>query len=261
MKRWSWVAALGALLVSGGWLMSQEGGDRPREERPPPREGRREDGPPREGRREDGPPREGRPEGRPPREGRPGDRPPMPGGPGRGAGEGRERPDGPGDRPPPPPPPGGPRERVEAGPPGRPPLPSHPGFGAEHFQPGAGAPSFVGPQHPGFGDPGFSAGFEHDEDMAELLRADRELEQKTIQLAHRYRTARPDDKEKVRKELTEVVNKHFEVRQQRRELQVRRMQESLENLRTAIKKRADAREEIVKKRINNLTGEEAGLEF
>ena len=102
---------------------------------------------------------------------------------------------------------------------------------------------------------------EPDEEMAELIRSDVELEQKTIQLAHRYRMARQEEKEELKTELSEVVNKHFEVRQEKRELQLKRMEESLENLRQAIKKRTDARDEIVNKRLGDLMGERGDLEF
>lgn len=115
------------------------------------------------------------------------------------------------------------------------------------------------PGYPGMsGMPGMH---EPDEEMAELMRSDHELEQRSMQLAHRYRMSRDEARDDLKKELEEVVNKHFDVRQQRRELQIKRMEESLEKLRGTIKKRADAREEIVDKRLRELMGERSELEF
>ena len=102
---------------------------------------------------------------------------------------------------------------------------------------------------------------ESDEEMSELQRSDFELEQRTMQRAHRYRLAKQEQKEELKTELAEVINKHFDVRQEKRELQLKRMEESLEKLREAIKKRADARDEIVEKRLGELVGERGELEF
>ena len=110
------------------------------------------------------------------------------------------------------------------------------------------------------GMPGMS-GTHEDEEMAALTRSDFELEQRTMQLAHRYRLAAEEQREELKKELTEVINKHFDVRQEKRELQLKRMEEALSKLREAIQKRSDARDEIVEKRLGDLVGERSDLEF
>jgi septum formation topological specificity factor MinE len=97
--------------------------------------------------------------------------------------------------------------------------------------------------------------------MTELTQSDMELEHRTMQLAHRIRGAKSEQAEELKTELSEVISKHFDVRQQKRELQIKRMEESLEKLRETVKKRADAREEIVKKRLGELVGEQGELGF
>jgi septum formation topological specificity factor MinE len=117
-----------------------------------------------------------------------------------------------------------------------------------------------GMAHP-FGMPGMGHPHEGDEEMAELMQSDMELEHQTMHLAHRLRGAKTDQAETLKTELSEVISKHFDVRQQKRELQIKRMEESLEKLRETVKKRAEAREEIVKKRLGELVGEQGELDF
>ncbi len=109
--------------------------------------------------------------------------------------------------------------------------------------------------------PGMPGRPEPDEEMNELMRADAELEHKTLLLASRYQAARSEQKSELKQELAETINKHFDVRQKKRELQVKRMEESLDKLREAIRKRAEAREEIESKRLGQLTGDRSDLEF
>ena len=126
-----------------------------------------------------------------------------------------------------------------------------------------GYPGSISISEMGYGFPGFPgmAGPEPDEEMSKLIKSDMDLERRTIELAQRYRTSPKEQKEELRKELSEVIDKHFDVRQEKRELQLKRMEASLVELRDAIQKRADAREEIVKKRLGDLVGEKSELEF
>jgi hypothetical protein len=58
-----------------------------------------------------------------------------------------------------------------------------------------------------------------------------------------------------------VVTKHFDVRQQRRELELKRMDEQLQRLRDAIKKRQDSRQRIIDRRVSELVGSDGSLDF
>lgn len=177
--------------------------------------------------------------GRPPMPRR-GERPPEPG----------QRPMGfPGDQPPP-------RDDQDL-----------PGFGGPDARPG-GMPGFERRPRDGrfpMGPPGMPGNWqqmqEDDPEMYKLLTTDRELERQTVEMAEQYRRAPAADREKLKAGLSELVGKHFEVRQERRELQLKRMEEEIQRLRDAIKARNDSREKIVTERITELTGEANPLDF
>lgn len=97
--------------------------------------------------------------------------------------------------------------------------------------------------------------------MYALLKQDQELERMSHDLGQRIRRASPSEREKLTDELQTALNKHFDVRQERRELQIRRMEEELKRLRDSIGKRSEARDAIVKKRLNELTGAMGDLDF
>jgi hypothetical protein len=113
------------------------------------------------------------------------------------------------------------------------------------------------------GPPGFDFGRleQDDPEMFKLVQQDQDLEGKTLDLAAKVRSAKADEREKLRADLAVTVDEHFNVRQARRELQLKRMEEELKRLRAAIESRNKGREEIVAKRLTELVGEEKDLEF
>lgn len=115
---------------------------------------------------------------------------------------------------------------------------------------------------PGMPGPGFGEGGPPDDpEMRDIMRQDMEMDRKTHELAIRVREARGEERTKLKTEITEHVNKHFEVRQKRRELQLKRMEEELQRLRDAISSRNKSRDTIVTNHIKELIGEERDLEF
>ncbi len=68
-------------------------------------------------------------------------------------------------------------------------------------------------------------------------------------------------REKLKPQITELVNKHFDVRQQRRSLELKRLEDELQRLRETIDRRSKARKEIVEKRVSELIGREDDLRF
>jgi len=101
----------------------------------------------------------------------------------------------------------------------------------------------------------------NDPEMYKLLKDDYDLERQTRELAIQYRRAPGAQRTDIKQRLSELVNKHFEVRQERRLLELKRLEEELKRLRDAIDLRNEAREELVKERILQLLGEEGDLEF
>ena len=103
-----------------------------------------------------------------------------------------------------------------------------------------------------------------DPEMFKLQQKDMELEEQAHQLVMQYQSPETSkgDREKIKQEVTDVVNKQFEVRQQRRALELKRLEEELKRLREIVERRAKAKKELVEKRISELIGpEEPGVEF
>lgn len=97
--------------------------------------------------------------------------------------------------------------------------------------------------------------------MYKLVVEDNRLDREAAALARRILAAKSPEREKLEGELAVVVNKHFDIRQQRRELSLARMEEELKRLREAIEERSKAREDIVHRRIAELIGSDSRLEF
>jgi hypothetical protein len=100
-----------------------------------------------------------------------------------------------------------------------------------------------------------------DPQMYQLMVEDNRLDREALALARQVREAKSEEREKLRAELAVVVNKHFDVRQQRRELSLKRMEEELKRLKDAMESRAKGRDEIVQKRLTELVGADKDLEF
>ena len=115
---------------------------------------------------------------------------------------------------------------------------------------------------PGMGGRG---GFNHleqdDPDMFAIMQKDHDLERQTFELAQRFRGAPKAEKEKLKGELSEVVKKHFDIRQDRRTLQMKRVEDDLKRLKDQIEARTKARDEIISRRVTELTGDENDLGF
>jgi hypothetical protein len=97
--------------------------------------------------------------------------------------------------------------------------------------------------------------------LYKLLREDQELERQTADVAMRWRRAPKGERESLQQELTELVEKHFQARQDRRRMQLKRLEEELQSLREAIEKRDAARKEVIDRRIAELLGTPDDLGF
>lgn len=102
---------------------------------------------------------------------------------------------------------------------------------------------------------------EHDPEMYELEKADRDLEKQTFDLAQAIRQAPADKREALKADLGKLVQAHFDVRQQRRKLQLKRLEEELQRLRESIEGREQESDQIIDRRIGELIGEEDDLSF
>ena len=142
------------------------------------------------------------------------------------------------------------------------------GFGGPGgMRPGPGGPmgpgGMPGMRPPGMGaqGPDWESMRENDPEMYKLEMADREMERQTAELSAQHRNAPKDRRETIHKELEDVISKHFEVRQQRRMLQLSRLEKELQRMRDEIERRNERRGEIVGKRITELVGDKGDLDF
>jgi hypothetical protein len=100
-----------------------------------------------------------------------------------------------------------------------------------------------------------------DPEMFALAKSDMEMEQQKRQLVEQYhRAANDTDRDQIRGKLTAVVENHFAVRQERRELEVKRLEVQLQRLRDSLKKRGEERQKIIERHLSQLLGnDDAGF--
>jgi hypothetical protein len=124
----------------------------------------------------------------------------------------------------------------------------------------AGGPGMVPPGFGGFG--GYGGPPQPDDpEMRDLVQQDVELDRQAGRLASQIHSASGEERMKLKPQLAQLVSKHFDVRQERRKLQLKRMEEELKRLRDEIGKRNDSRESIVGNRVSELIGEPRDLDF
>ncbi len=100
-----------------------------------------------------------------------------------------------------------------------------------------------------------------DPEMYKLLKEDYDLERRTRELAIQYRRATGQQRPAIREQLEKLADKHFQARQERRLLELKRLEEELKRLREAIRRRDEARETLVGERVSELLGDEDDLDF
>ena len=98
--------------------------------------------------------------------------------------------------------------------------------------------------------------------MDKLNGMEAELDAAARTLAGHFRHATDEQqRDKFRADLSEVVMRQFEVRQERRQLELDRLAKQLDELRGAIDKRTAARDSLIRERIGQMIGEEQDVGF
>ena len=101
----------------------------------------------------------------------------------------------------------------------------------------------------------------NDPEMYELSKKDEDLNREAMQLGDQIRRAPRDSREALKKQLQETVQKHFDARQARRELQLKRLAEEIEKMKSTITKRQEMKEQIIGRRVAELAGEQTDFDF
>jgi hypothetical protein len=151
----------------------------------------------------------------------------------------------------------GPRHPNDAGGPFGPPMGGGPMNGGPMNAPagpGGMAPNMYMTPPPGMpGSGGFMS--KNDTEMYKLLTEDWDLERQSREKAIQYRNASQTERDKIRSQVNALVNKQFDVRQQRRTLELKRLDEELKRLRELADRREKTRKELIEKRVKELLGD------
>jgi 2-oxoglutarate dehydrogenase complex dehydrogenase (E1) component-like enzyme len=93
-----------------------------------------------------------------------------------------------------------------------------------------------------------------DPEMYKAVKTDMDLDRLTRELAMQYPRAPSDQRDRIKKEVEKAVAQQFEVRQQRRVLELKRLENELLRLHEAMDRRGKAREQLIQKRVSELLG-------
>jgi hypothetical protein len=87
-----------------------------------------------------------------------------------------------------------------------------------------------------------------------------ELARSADELVHQLAAAKTDsEKDKVKTKLSEVLEKQFDLRQQRHAMEIAALEGQLKRLQDMVQKRQEGRRDIVSKRLDQLVREAQGL--
>jgi hypothetical protein len=98
---------------------------------------------------------------------------------------------------------------------------------------------------------------ERDPARFEQVMQEQQMERSVRELARKYRESQTDqEKETVRTQMKETLDKIFNLKESQREAEVRKLEEEVNKLKERMQKRKANKDKIIDKRIKILTGEE-----
>jgi hypothetical protein len=96
--------------------------------------------------------------------------------------------------------------------------------------------------------------------LTNLHNDESRLEEEARSLVGQYSASKDEGEQaKIRSKLSAVLEKQFDLQEKRRDLEVARLEAQLKKIRELMRKRADARQTIVEKRLDQLLREAQGL--
>ena len=103
---------------------------------------------------------------------------------------------------------------------------------------------------------------EADPELAKLLEEDSSAERLGAPLSHDAPSEKDETKRaELKTKLEQLVNGHFDLRQQRRQREVAQLEKQLNRIRSAIENRTQAKDLIIQRHLAKLLGEEDDLAF
>lgn len=99
----------------------------------------------------------------------------------------------------------------------------------------------------------------NDPEKFKLLIAEAEMDRKIKETVRRFKAEKdPTQKEALRKQIIEMCTKHFEIRQQRRELDLARMKAWLNQMEEGVNKSRNNKDKIIDQRVKFLLDDNFG---
>ena len=94
-----------------------------------------------------------------------------------------------------------------------------------------------------------------DPEMRRFFEEEGLLDRQSHELADQIRrAAKTDDKKDLETKLRATVERHFMLRQERREHELKRLEEQLDRLRQGVAERTQKKAELIQRRIDELVG-------
>lgn len=113
--------------------------------------------------------------------------------------------------------------------------------------------------YPGYA-PAVATTATNDPELSKVLVEEAKLDQEANSIIEEYaKTEDEGQRSKLKSKLSAALEKQFDLQQKRRELEVTRIENQLKKLRELMRKRSDARQAIVDKRLDQLVREAEGL--
>jgi Rad3-related DNA helicase len=89
----------------------------------------------------------------------------------------------------------------------------------------------------------------------------RQLEERSQVLGRNYREAGDADKAKIETELEQILSELFDLREENRQAEVKRLEERLQELKESLEVRRKNKEKIIERRLAQLTGKSRYLDW
>lgn len=103
---------------------------------------------------------------------------------------------------------------------------------------------------------------ERDPEQYAAMNEMKELEIQTKELVDQYKNTKSEsEQEKLKNQITELLNRIFDIRQQNRQKEIERLEERLAEAKENNKKRLQNKKEIVTDRLDDLLGEEKWMRW
>ena len=101
-----------------------------------------------------------------------------------------------------------------------------------------------------------------DPEVAQMMHEYQQLEHRIHELAREFHGTDDDDRrEQLHEEIVEVTEAQFEIKHHMRERELERLREQMEAVAEKVQRRAELRDEIIERRVAQLTGEDAELRW